>query len=82
LKRIFPHVKDQSIRWDMWNAIFISLTVFKRDKLEEIEDSLMTLYYEFAVQLQDADYSDLLKITNTMMTSEKLMGYVNGCKVS
>jgi hypothetical protein len=82
LKRIFSLVKDQPVRWDLWNAIFISLTVFKRDKLEEIEDSLMTLYYEFAVQLQDADFNDLLKITAVMMTSEKLMGYVNGCKVS
>lgn len=78
---MMPHIKEQPIRWEIWNAIFISLTVFKRDKLEEIELSLMTLYYEFAVQLQDADYCDLLKITNNMMTSDKLMNYVNGCKV-
>lgn len=77
-----PHIKDHPIRWEMWNTIFISLTVFKRDKLEEIELSLMALYYEFAVQLQDAEFSDLLKITNSMMTSDKLMNYVNGCKVS
>lgn len=74
-------IKDQPIRWDIWNIIFISLTVFKRDKLEEVEASLMSLYYEFAVQLQDADYNDLLKVTKSMMTSEKLMSYVNGCKV-
>jgi hypothetical protein len=82
LKRILPHIKDQPIRWDVWNAIFISLTVFKRDKLEEIEMSLMALYYEFAVQLQDAEFNDLLKFTNNMMMSDKLMSYVNGCKVS
>lgn len=76
-----PHIREQPIRFDIWNAVFISLSVFKRDKLEEVEASLMSLYYEFAVQLQDADYNDLLKITNNMMTSEKLMGYVNGCKV-
>lgn len=81
LKRILPHIKDQTIRWDIWNAIFISLTVFKRDKLEEIEMSLMALYYEFAVQLQDAEFNDLLKFTNNMMLSDKLMSYVNGCKV-
>lgn len=77
-----PHIKDQQIRFDIWNAIFISLTVFKRDKLEEVEHSLMALYYEFAMQLQDSDFSDLLKITNSMITSDKLMSYVNGCKVS
>lgn len=82
MKRIFPHVKDQQIRWDLWNTIFLSLAVFKRDKLDEIEESLMALYYEFAIQLQDADFSVLLKITNNMMTSDKIMGYVNGCKVS
>jgi hypothetical protein len=76
-----PHIKEQPIRWEIWNAVFISLTVFKREKLEEIEASLMTLYYEFAVQLQDADYIDLLKITANMITSEKLLSYVNGCKV-
>lgn len=75
-------MRDQPIRFEIWNAVFISLTVFKRDKLEEVELSLMSLYYEFAVQLQDADYIDLLKITNSMMTSDKLMSYVNGCKVS
>ncbi|XP_070503592.1 protein PAT1 homolog 1 [Chironomus tepperi] len=80
LKRLFPHIKDQSVRWDLWNAIFISLTIFKRDKLEEIEESLMILYYEFATQLQDADIHILLKLINNMMTSDKLMGYVNGCK--
>lgn len=74
-------IKDQPIRWDIWNVVFISLTVFKRDKLEEMEASLMLLYFEFATQLQDADYSDLLKIAQNMMTSEKLMSYVNGCKV-
>lgn len=74
-------IKDQQIRWDIWNVVFISLTVFKRDKLEEMEASLMLLYFEFATQLQDADYSDLLKIAQNMMTSEKLMSYVNGCKV-
>lgn len=74
-------VKDQQIRFDIWNAMFISLTVFKRDKLEEVEASMMALYYEFALQLQDADFNDLLKITNIMMTSDKLMSYVNGCKV-
>lgn len=78
---MMPHIREQPIRWEIWNAIFISLTVFKRDKLEEIEVSLMLLYYEFATQLQDADYSDLLKISTNMMTSEKLMNYVNGCKV-
>lgn len=76
-----PQIREQQIRWDIWNAAFISLTLFKRDKLEEIELSLMALYYEFAVQLQDADYNDLLKITNSMMISDKLMSYVNGCKV-
>lgn len=76
-----PHIKDHPIRWDIWNAVFLTLTVFKREKLEEIESSLMTLYYEFAMQLQDADYNDLLKITSNMITSDKLMGYVNGCKV-
>lgn len=81
MKRLFPHIKDQSVQWDLWNAIFISLTVFKRDKLEEIEESLMILYYEFAMQLQDADIVILLKLVNNMMTSDKLMGYVNGCKV-
>jgi hypothetical protein len=81
LKRLFPHIKDHPIRWDLWNVIFISLTVFKRDKLEEIEESLMILYYEFATQLQDADINILLKLINNMMTSDKLMGYVNGCKV-
>lgn len=81
MKRIFPHLKDQPIRWDLWNVIFISLTVFKRDKLEEIEESLMAFYYEFANQLQDADFGVLLKIVNNMMTSDKLIGYVNGCKV-
>ncbi|CAG9807897.1 unnamed protein product [Chironomus riparius] len=80
LKRLFPHIKDQPVRWDLWNVIFISLTVFKRDKLEEIEESLMILYYEFATQLQDADINILLKLINNMMTSDKLMGYVNGCK--
>lgn len=75
-------VKDQQIRFDIWNAMFISLTVFKRDKLEEVETSMMALYYEFALQLQDADFNDLLKITNSMMTSDKLMSYVNGCKVN
>lgn len=74
-------IKEQPVRWDMWSAIFISLAVFKRDKLEEVEISLMTLYYEFAMQLQDADYIDLLKITSSMITSDKLMSYVNGCKV-
>ena len=74
-------IKDQPIRWDIWNIIFMSLTVFKRDKLDEVETSLMSLYYEFAMQLQDADYNDLLKITQNMMTSDKLMSYVNGCKV-
>lgn len=76
-----PQIKDQPISWEIWNVIFISLTVFKRDKLEEVEASLMALYYEFAMQLQDADYNDLLKITNNMMLSDKLMGYVNGSKV-
>lgn len=76
-----PHIKDQPIRWDLWSAIFISLAVFKRDKLEEVDNSLMTLYYEFAMQLQDADFTDLLKITHSLMLSEKLMSYVNGCKV-
>lgn len=76
-----PQIREQQIRWDIWNAAFISLTLFKRDKLEEIEMSLMALYYEFAVQLQEADYNDLLKITNSMMISDKLMSYVNGCKV-
>lgn len=74
-------VKDQQIRFEIWNAMFISLTVFKRDKLEEVEASMMALYFEFALQLQDADFNDLLKITNSMMTSDKLMSYVNGCKV-
>lgn len=60
----------------------MSLAVFKRDKIEEIEDSLMALYYEFAIQLQDAGFAELLKITNVLMTSDKLMGLVNGCKVS
>jgi len=41
----------------------------------------MILYYEFATQLQDADINILLKLINNMMTSDKLMGYVNGCKV-
>ncbi|CRL05200.1 CLUMA_CG017982, isoform A [Clunio marinus] len=81
IKRIMPHIKDQPIRWDIWNAVFISLTVFKRDKLEENESSLMALYYEFALHLQDADLSDLLKVTNNMMTSDKLMSFVNGCKL-
>jgi hypothetical protein len=76
-----PHIREQPIRWDIWNAAFISLTVFKRDKLEEIDPSLMALYYEFAMQLQDADFCDLLKITNNMILYDKLMSYVNGCKV-
>jgi hypothetical protein len=76
-----PHIKEQPVRWEIWNAVFISLTVFKRDKLEEIEASLMTLYYEFAMQLQDADFIDLLKITGSMLLSDKLMSLVNGCKV-
>lgn len=77
-----PIIKDQPIRWDIWSCVFISLAVFKRDKLEEVEQSLMSLYYEFAMQLQDAEYIDVLKITNSMMSSEKLMSYVNGCKVN
>lgn len=77
-----PHIKELPLRWDIWSAVFISLSVFKRDKLEEVEQSLMALYYEFAMQLQDADFSDVLKITNNMILSDKLMGYVNGCKVS
>lgn len=76
-----PQIKNHPISWEIWNVIFISLTVFKRDKLEEVEASLMALYYEFAMQLQDADYKDLLKITNNMMLSDKLMSYVNGSKV-
>ncbi|CAO1420062.1 unnamed protein product [Diamesa serratosioi] len=80
LKRIFPHIKEQPIRWEIWNAVFLSLTLFKRDKLEEIEDSLMAMYYEFAVQLQDAEFKDVLKIVTTIGSSQKLIGYVNGCK--
>lgn len=80
LKRIMPIIKEQPIRWDIWSCVFISLTVFKRDKLEEVEQSLMSLYYEFATQLQDAEYNDVLKISNIMLTSDKLMSYVNGCK--
>lgn len=76
-----PHIKELPIRWDIWSAVFISLSVFKRDKLEEVDQSLMSLYYEFAMQLQDADFSDVLKVTNSMISSDKLMGYVNGCKV-
>lgn len=75
-------IKDEPIRWEIWSIIFVSLTVFKRDKLDEIEESMMSLYYEFAVQLQDlVSFNDLLKITNNMMTSYKLMSYVNGSKV-
>lgn len=59
----------------------MSLVVFKRDKIEEVEDSLMSIYYQFAIQLQDASFAELLKITNILMTSDKLMGLVNGCKV-
>lgn len=81
MKRIFPHIRDLAIRWDIWSAVFMSLVVFKRDKIEEVEDSLMSIYYEFAVQLQDASFAELLKITNVLMTSDKLMGLVNGCKV-
>lgn len=77
-----PLIKDHPVRWEVWNAIFLSITVFKRDKLEEIESSLMPIYYEFALQLQDADFNDLLKISNNMMTSDKLISYVNGCKVN
>lgn len=82
LKRIFPHIKDQVLRWDLWSAVFMSLIVFKRDKIEEIENSLMLIYYEFAVQLQDASFADLLKVSTILMTSDKLMGLVNGCKVN
>lgn len=82
MKRIFPHIKEQPIRWEIWNAVFLSLTLFKRDKLEEIEESLMAMYYEFAVQLQDAEFKDVLKIVTTIGSSQKLIGYVNGCKVS
>lgn len=82
LKRIMALLKNTPIRWDIWNAIFLSLTVFKRDKLEEIESSLMPLYYEFAIQLQDADFNDLIKLSNNIITSEKLLTYLNGCKVS
>ena len=60
----------------------MSLVVFKRDKIEEVEDSLMSIYYQFAIQLQDASFAELLKITNILMTSDKLMGLVNGCKVN
>lgn len=75
-------IKDEPIRWEIWSIIFVSLTVFKRDKLDEIEESMMSLYYEFAIQLQDlVSFNDLLKITNNMMTSYKLMSYVNGSKV-
>lgn len=59
----------------------MSLVVFKRDKIEEVENSLMAIYYEFALQLQDASFAEVLKITNVLLTSDKLMGLVNGCKV-
>lgn len=42
----------------------------------------MAMYYEFAVQLQDAEFKDVLKIVTTIGTTQKLIGYVNGCKVS
>lgn len=76
-----PQIKELPIRWDIWSAVFLSLSLFKRDKLEEVEQSLMSLYFEFAMQLQDAEFSDVLKVTNSMISSDKLIGYVNGCKV-
>lgn len=54
----------------------------KRDKLEEMEDTLMPFYFEFANHLQGAEFKEVLKITDIFLASPKLVGFVNGCKVS
>jgi hypothetical protein len=76
-----PHIRENPIRWDVWSSMYASLNYMKRDKLEEIEDTLMPLYYEFMNHLRNADFKDILKIAHVFLSSQKLMGLVNGCKV-
>lgn len=74
-------IKTQPIRWDVWSTVFLSLTLMKKEKLEEIEDVLMLMYFEFCEQLQEAECKDVLKVSSTFAHSPKLLSYINGCKV-
>lgn len=81
IKRILPLIKDHVYRWDVWCAIFAALPLLVRKDRDDGEGLLFALFPQFQAHIQNAPIDAILRITNTLVSCEKL-NYIFTNKVS
>lgn len=81
MRRILPLIQEHIHRWDVWCAIFSALPISVKKDKDDSEGLLFALFPEFQAHIQNAPIDAILRITNTLIASEKL-GYVFLNKVS
>lgn len=81
LKRLLPLIQQHIHRWDVWCAIFAALPLAVKKDKDDVEGHLFALFANFQAHIQNAPIDAILRITNTLIATEKL-GFVFTNKVS
>lgn len=82
VRRSLPHIIKQSIKWDVWCAIFTALPLtIKKDK-EDSDGFLLAFYLEFKKHCSEAEIDDVLMIASAIGASDKKLSFLFNSKVS
>lgn len=82
VRRCLPHIIKQSIKWDVWCAIFTALPLtIKKDK-EDSDGFLFAFYLEFKKHVSEAEIDDILNVASAIAASDKKLGFLFVSKVS
>lgn len=82
VRRSLPHIIKQSIKWDVWCAIFTALPLtIKKDK-EDSDGFLLAFYLEFKKHVSEAEIDDILNVASAIAASDKKLSFLFVSKVS
>lgn len=81
IKRVLALIKDNVYRWEIWIAIFAALPALVKKERDDAESPLFILFPEFQSYVENASIDSILRLTNTLKSSEKL-SYIFTNKVS
>ncbi|XP_055632338.1 protein PAT1 homolog 1-like isoform X2 [Toxorhynchites rutilus septentrionalis] len=79
LRRILVLLREHPFRWDLWNTIFSSIPFMLKKDRDDNEGVLFTLYTEFERHVQYSQFSDLLKLSQTIKL-DRTLSYLTSCK--
>lgn len=82
MRRSLPHIIRQSIKWDVWCAIFTALPLTVKKDKEDSDGFLLAFYLEFKKHVSEAEIDDVLNVASAIAASDKKLGFLFVSKVS